>query len=402
MVNTLLLLLSVTSSGLYLPSLNLLAKTAESHNGTESVLVSIHPQLNEVNEMLHQEAPSLSEPVIKKVLTTLKCANNYNVGHNNILTVIDYSLPSNQKRLWVFDLAQKKLLFYTYVSHGIKSGTLLTENFSNTYDSKASSMGVYRTEKAYYGREGLSLRLEGLERSFNDNAFNRSVVMHGGWYVNEQFIKRYGRPGRSWGCPALPPDLYQAIINTIKDESLFVVYYPSEDWFGKSKFLNCEKSIQANNIVKTLKPLRNNEQREEVLFAKVNKDKANHTIEEPILVVSADSYERIFHAQAPLGRMLRRQINHSEYIALSAKEFNQLVAQNNKQNLAAVNFVIPTIHMVRGYYETQMKIVNLGTIKMIHPNGGLNIELSPSYTISFEEAPAVNLRATNRFIRWVG
>ena len=99
---------------------------------------------------------------------------------------------------------EKKLLFHTYVSHGITSGTLLTNYFSNKYNSKASSIGVYKTEKAYYGREGLSLRLDGLDRSFNDNASNRSVVMHGGWYVDEHFIKKYGRPGRSWGCPALP------------------------------------------------------------------------------------------------------------------------------------------------------------------------------------------------------
>jgi hypothetical protein len=149
-------------------------------------------ELSDINNMLQKEANTLNASVIQKVLTTLKCSLEYNVNHNNILTIIDYSLPSSEKRLWVFDLKEKKLLFHTYVSHGIKSGTLLSNYFSNKYNSKASSIGVYKTNKTYYGRDGLSLRLDGLDSGFNDNASNRYVVMHGGWYVNEPFIKKYG------------------------------------------------------------------------------------------------------------------------------------------------------------------------------------------------------------------
>lgn len=358
------------------------------------------PDINDVKVLLDSQAPSLSEAVRTKVLTAVKCATTFNVNRSNILSVIDYSLPSNQKRLWIFDLNHKQLLFHTYVSHGIKSGTLLTDSFSNTYNSKASSMGVYRTEKAYYGREGLSLRLEGLDKSFNDNAFNRSIVMHGGWYVEEPFIKKYGRPGRSWGCPALPLGLYQPIINAIKDSSLMVVYYPSDEWFGKSKFLTCDKpnSTKALASNTSLKPAASDDMREQVLFAQVKKGGED----KPILVVSADNYQKFFHAQAPLERMLRRQINKSEYVALSTVELNQLIAQNNKEALNSIYFVIPVLHMVRGYYETKMQVVNLGAIQSIQPRTDSPTSVAKNYTVNFGSKSQVRLEPTNRFIRWLG
>lgn len=414
MSHILLLLLAVNvssfSSGFSFSPLYVLQEEIINQAGSfVNEIPSITMPLNEISIMLHQEAPSLNEPVINKVLTTLKCASEYNIDRNNMLTIIDYSLPSNEKRLWVFDLKEKKLLFYTYVSHGIKSGTLSTNYFSNKYNSKASSIGVYKTEKAYYGREGLSLRLDGLDRSFNDNASNRSVVMHGGWYMDEQFIKRYGRPGRSWGCPALPLSLYQPIINTIKDNSLLVAYYPSDIWFVKSRFLNCDK-IKSTAKVNTLqtdakKNMDDNEPRDDVLFANTTKN-IKQADDNPIVVMSADNYERIFHTKAPLGRMLRRQINHAEYIALSNTEFHRLAVHNNvndKEGLNAVYFVVPVIKMIRGYYETQMQIVNMGKIKDVHFNADLSKnEPVKNYSVIFESKSAINLKATNRFIRWLG
>ena len=412
MIHTLLRLLAVTSFGFIpLSSQAVHDKINSAPHALVSDIPSIYPHytINEINNMLHTQAPTLSEQAINKVLTALKCAVVYKVGRNNILTVIDYALPSNEKRLWVFDLSKRQLLFHTYVAHGIKSGTLLTNYFSNKNNSKASSMGLYRTDKSYYGREGLSLRLEGLERSFNDNANNRSIVMHGGWYVEEPFIKRYGRPGRSWGCPALPLGLYQPIINTIKDSSLLVVYYPSDDWFGSSKFLTCDKPKSGQNTAtrslqsqsQSQSQVSDTEQRDDVFFAQVNKGGED----KPILVMTADNYEKIFHAQAPLGRMLRRQINKAEYIALSGAEINQLAVQNNREGLGALYFVIPTLHMVRGYYETQMKIVNLGTIKDIRPDSDSSSTLKQSsrnYTVNFDAKPAIRLKSTNQFIRWLG
>ena len=368
--------------------------------------------LDEIKEMLHKEASTLNKAVIENVVTTLNCANEYNLEHNNILTIIDYSLPSSEKRLWVFDLNEKKLLFHTYVSHGIKSGALFSNSFSNKHDSKASSIGVYTTEQTYYGRDGLSLRLDGLDNGFNDNASSRSVVMHSGWYVDENFIKKYGRAGRSWGCPALPPALSQSIINTIKNKSLFVIYYPSDNWFIKSKFQKCNISspLQHVSIPETdVKPLvAENELREDILFADLNQNK-KHEENEPVIVVSADSYEHIFHTKAPLTRMLRRQINNAEYIALSNTEFTTLVTNrdkipsDDKEGLNAVHFVIPVIKMTRGYYETQMQIVTLGKIKeaSINTNSSTKDPIN-SYTVHCDAKPFLTLRPTNRFIRWVG
>lgn len=362
--------------------------------------------ISDIREMLQQQE-GLNPAVINKVLITLRCACEYNVEHNNILTIIDYSLPSSEKRLWVFDLREKKLLFNTYVSHGLKSGTLLSKFFSNKFNSKSSSIGVYTTEKPYYGRHGLSLKLDGLDRGFNDNASNRSVVMHGGWYVDDNFVKRYGRAGRSWGCPAVPDNLSKPIINTIKDKSLFVIYYPSDDWFLKSKFLNCDKLSTVQNIANANSDpnrlTQENENRGDVLF--VNQSpKIKNADSEPIVAMTADNYERIFHTKAPLGRMLRRQINNTEYIALSNTEFRDLVSSGNRDDLNAVKFVIAVVKMQRGYYATEMQVVDLGKIKDVRLNGAASTSISPiqSFTVNFETKSSINLHSTNRFIRWLG
>ncbi|HFD2318023.1 TPA: murein L,D-transpeptidase catalytic domain-containing protein, partial [Legionella pneumophila] len=254
---------------------------------------------------------------------------------------------------------------------------------------------------------GLSLRLVGLDTKFNDNAFNRYIVMHGGWYMDEQFIKRYGRPGRSWGCPALPLPIKKQIIDTIKDNSLLVIYYPSDEWFNKSKFLNCSKQksdqVVINRLSETQAPV-DDEIREDILFVDLNKNNSREE-HEPIITMSADAYERIFHSQPPLSRMLRRQINNAEYIALSKEEFNKLVLQGNREGLGEIHFVIPVIIMEHGYYETQMQIVNMGKIKEVQPNSDtsrITQEPAKSYRIDFESKPALNLKTTNRFIRWLG
>ncbi len=368
--------------------------------------------LNEIKEMLDKEASSLNVDVINKVLTTLECAKEYN-SDKNILTIIDYSLPSSEKRLWVFDLKDKKLLFNTYVSHGIKSGVLSSTYFSNKYNSKATSMGVYKTEKAYYGRHGLSLRLEGLEAGFNDNASNRAVVMHGGWYVDERFIKKYGRAGRSWGCPAVPTLLTEPIINTIKEKSIFVMYYPSDNWFLKSKFLHCSHFSSLKNIdtvVKEGKPtISENEQRDDILFVDIKK--SNQRLDNAaVLVISADNYEHIFHKKSPLERMLRRQINNTEYIALSNEEFKTLITNSSKtlnsdsrEGLDVVSFVVPVVKMLRGYYATEMQIVNFGKIKDVIVQGSsLDNQLAKNFIVQFENRPGVNLKPTHQFIRWLG
>ena len=344
--------------------------------------------LTQINKLLHHEK-TLHKDVILKVLTTLECTHAYEIAYNPILTIIDYSLPSSEKRLWIFNLETQQLLFHTYVSHGIKSGSEFTTFFSNRYNSKSSSIGVYRTEAAYRGREGLSLKLEGLEKGFNDNAMNRSIVMHGGWYMAEDFIQKYGRAGRSWGCPAVPIQLSESIINTIKDNTLIIVYYPDDTWFSESKYLNCHQvSLLNHHTQKTQNTLPPDELREEVLFANAKIKRAET---DPVVVISANDYTQIFQKTPPLNRMLRRQIDHLEYIALSSDELKIL----GNQNLQAIHFVVPNIKMVRGYYITEMLMVNLGTIK--------NIEIkAPSYTVYFNEKPPLSLRTSNQFIRWLG
>lgn len=370
---------------------------------------------HQIHQMLKDSAYRLSPEAISKIIATLKCTKQFDIEHKNILAFIDFSLPSNQKRLWIFDLKNKTLLYHTHVSHGITSGALVSNQFSNKHNSKASSIGVFLTDQAYYGRHGLSLRLEGLERSFNDNAFNRYVVMHGSWYVSEAFIKRYGRPGRSWGCPAVPKDLSKPIIDTLKEDALFVAYFPSDTWFLNSKFLTCEAVVQDRSKDALLADNSNTRsdlvQREDILFADINKnDKREEN--EPIIVMTADDYEQKFESKAPLNRMLRRQINQTEYIALTNRELDELLKEHEKAQpdakspFDAVSFVIPVVKMLRGYYATEMKFVPLGKIKEVSSNKMTpeSSEDAPGYTylINFENKPAVMFKATGQFIRWLG
>lgn len=360
--------------------------------------------LDEIEALLKNNG--LPGPVVLKVISSIECANAYNVQHNSILSVIDYSKPSNEKRMWVFDLDDKKLLFNTYVSHGIKSGALKTDYFSNKNDSKASSLGVYKTQGVYYGREGLSLKLEGLERGFNDNAFNRAIVMHGGWYMDENFIKKYGRAGRSWGCPALPLDLAVPILNTIKDSSWFVVYYPEDKWLKQSKFLNCQSISPLNRNVsfegdKVLNP-DINQPREPILFADL-KVKNKQEAQGAVLAMEASRYQDAFQTIPPLARMIRRQVNHLEYIALSSTEFKQLASKEDSEKwLKNLQFVIAVVKMNRGYYITEMQLVPKGTIKNIQVDVTSQTDKKEIYKVQFESASSLILNANTNFVRWVG
>lgn len=140
-----------------------------------------------------------------------------------ILSVVDLSLPSTTKRLWVIDLAAHKVLFNTLVAHGRGSGEKMAETFSNTPSSNQSSVGFYTTAEVYTGKHGRSLRLDGLDAGLNHNARERAIVIHGAEYVSQDVIKATGRLGRSQGCPALPMDVYSDIINDIKGNTLLFI-----------------------------------------------------------------------------------------------------------------------------------------------------------------------------------
>lgn len=153
------------------------------------------------------------------------------------LTVIDYSRPSTEERLWVFDYASKELLYRELVAHGQGSGDNFARSFSNLAETHQSSLGLFVTSDTYTGRNGYSLRLDGLEPGFNDRARERAIVMHGAPYVSGELAKAQGRLGRSWGCPALREAVARRIIDRVKGGGLLFVYYPDSEWLAQSRLL---------------------------------------------------------------------------------------------------------------------------------------------------------------------
>lgn len=175
---------------------------------------------------LHRAAPNLSSSALKYALNAYEKASYQHLVRKPVLTVIDYSLPSSKQRMWIFDVNRHKLLLNTYVAHGQNSGNDRARHFSNRPSSKASSLGTFITKDTYYGSNGLSLNLQGLERGFNDNALSRRVVIHGAWYVEPSFIHQSGRAGRSWGCPSVAKTIASKVIQTVKGGSVVFAYYP--------------------------------------------------------------------------------------------------------------------------------------------------------------------------------
>ena len=157
---------------------------------------------------------------------------------STILTICDFSLSSNKKRLWVIDVQQKKILFNTLVAHGKNTGEEFAENFSNTESSLQSSMGFFVTDGTYVGENGYSLKLHGMDPGYNDAALKRLIVMHGADYVSPDFAAKHNRIGRSWGCPAIPRALAEPIINTIKNQNVLFIYYPNQEYLQNSEWLN--------------------------------------------------------------------------------------------------------------------------------------------------------------------
>jgi hypothetical protein len=162
----------------------------------------------------------------------------YSLNRLEVITIIDFSLPSHTERLWVLDLVEAKVLYRCLVSHGKNSGEIMAENFSNKPGSFASSPGFYTTGETYFGKHGFSLKLNGIEKGINDNARDRAIVLHGADYVSPEFIEKNGRLGRSLGCPAVPVEISKEIIETIKDGSCLFVYTPTESYLAKSPIIS--------------------------------------------------------------------------------------------------------------------------------------------------------------------
>lgn len=178
-----------------------------------------------VPAILSQGAGGLSPQILAMALNAVASARDRGIsGKGDLLTVIDYSLPSTEPRLWVLDLAHGKVLFHELVAHGSGSGEKIATRFSNVNESRATSLGLFLTGETYEGGKGYSLKLKGLDDGINDRAEARHIVMHGAWYVSADHARQYGMLGRSWGCPALPLQDAKPVIDTIKDGSFVFAY----------------------------------------------------------------------------------------------------------------------------------------------------------------------------------
>jgi len=199
-------------------------------------VVRVDPMLSKLSAI----APGVDPSVLALALQARRCAVVRGVAMlSPRMAVIDYSRPSTQPRLWVFDLDQSRLLYSEYVAHGRDSGENLAHAFSNRDGSAQSSLGLFTTAETYVGHNGYSLRMDGLEPGINDNARDRSIVMHGANYVDPLQALRQGRLGRSLGCPALRPSVAHAVIDSLKQGQMLFAYYPDRQWMASSRLLDC-------------------------------------------------------------------------------------------------------------------------------------------------------------------
>ena len=187
------------------------------------------------------QAEGLDPAVLQLALEAQQCAIARGAAKpSQRLAVIDYTLPSTEPRMWVFDLLDVKLLFAEYVAHGKGSGENMATQFSNNEGSLQSSLGLFTAAETYDGENGYSLRMDGLEPGVNDRARERLLVIHGADYVDPQQATRQGRLGRSWGCPALRRAVAHEVIDSLKDGQMVFAYYPDRRWLDGSRFLGCD------------------------------------------------------------------------------------------------------------------------------------------------------------------
>lgn len=184
------------------------------------------------------ERGTISPDVLTMALSAAACAERAgDVENPATLTVIDYSRPSTEPRLWVFDMRQRELLYEEWVAHGQGSGDAVARRFSNAPGSHQTSLGLFVTAEPYVGQNGYSLRMDGLERGVNDLARERAIVIHGAPYVSEAAIQSMGRLGRSWGCPAVRPAIARDLIDRVKGGGLVFAYANDPAWLSSSAYL---------------------------------------------------------------------------------------------------------------------------------------------------------------------
>jgi L,D-transpeptidase catalytic domain len=210
---------------------------------TDSAIKAEVPVINPVKTNLYDSLKLSSLGLARQAYDYAMQGFNYLVEtgkltNQAIISIIDFTQPSSQKRLFVIDLKNYRILFNTYVAHGVNSGREFASQFSNTPESNKSSLGFYVTSNTYIGSNGYSLRLNGLERGINDNAGSRDIVMHGADYVNEEYIHSQGYIGRSWGCPAVAPKVSKPVINSIKNGTCLFIYSNVTSYLQRSRVIN--------------------------------------------------------------------------------------------------------------------------------------------------------------------
>ncbi|HEX5026275.1 MAG TPA: murein L,D-transpeptidase catalytic domain family protein [Agriterribacter sp.] len=195
--------------------------------------------VNQLYDSTHLAAFGLKKNVLEMAMRGFNAlAKRGKLNRDSILTIVDFSRSSSEKRMYVIDLKNTQLLFNTRVAHGKNSGMQYARSFSNAVSSNKSSLGFYVTQSTYRGENGYSLRLKGMEKNINDKALRRSIVIHGASYANDRFLQEKGMLGRSFGCPAIPMEEHKAIIDAIKDGSCLFIYSPDKKYLKFSTVLN--------------------------------------------------------------------------------------------------------------------------------------------------------------------
>lgn len=200
---------------------------------------AVEGSVSAASERLSAHAPELARDVLHLGLRAFYTARCRGEAHKDVLSIIDYSLPSSVRRLWVFDIAHASVLFRERVAHGRGSGGAVANRFSDRPESHETSLGLFVTGATYRGKHGYSLLMDGKETT-NDQARARAIVVHAADYMTDQFVAAHGRAGRSFGCPALAPGVSRPVIDTIKDGSVLWAYYPDRQWLAHSPYLTAE------------------------------------------------------------------------------------------------------------------------------------------------------------------
>jgi hypothetical protein len=195
---------------------------------------------------LARAAPGLNPQALEHALAAMHCALEHGAAPARRLALIDYSLPSSQPRLWLFDLQRRRVLLHEWVAHGRESGEDFAERFSNAPGSHRTSLGLFRTAESYHGRHGYSLRMDGLETGINDRARERAIVIHGAAYVSRDWLHAHGRLGRSLGCPAVRLEVARLLVDQLQGGQFLFAWHPQQDWLQGSLARNCRPRQLSN------------------------------------------------------------------------------------------------------------------------------------------------------------